>query len=374
MGPEAPGVYHANLSIPLICPRSLATLRHPERSHGRSSSSEEIRSVLALSRSDLKQLVPMREAVELMKTAFLELSEGRAKAPVRAVVEVNDDPSAMLMMPGFVPAASALGFKVVDFFAGNPSRGLPTINAIVCLMDQDTGVPLGIMEGGYITALRTGAVSGAATDLMARPDSNVLAVIGAGVQGVTQAAAVCSVRPIERIIAVDQRPEQLDRYRQMVAADWPDLAGMISTTTDPAEALAVADIICTATTSRSPVFSDTDLRPGTHINAVGAFTPEMQEVPPETVVRARIVVDNVDAILAEAGDLLKPLNDGLIDQNHFSTELGHVVAGKAPGRENDTEITFFKSVGNAVQDVVVARYAVDAATAAGVGIPLDLLA
>lgn len=328
--------------------------------------------MLALSRSDLKQLVPMRDAVELMKTAFHELSEGRAQAPVRTAVVVDDDASAMLMMPGFVPAAKALGFKVVNFFPRNPSRDLPTINAIVCLIDSETGIPLGIMEGGFVTALRTGAVSGAATDLMARPDSKTLAVIGAGVQGVTQAAAVCSVRPIERIIAVDQRPEQLDRFRSMIAADWPDIADRVETTTDPAIALAGADIICTATTARAPVFSDTDLRPGTHINAIGAFTPDMQEIPPATVVRSRVVIDNLGAILEEAGDLLKPLADGLIDQHHFETELGHLVAGKAIGRADDQEITFFKSVGNAVQDVVVARYAIDQATTKGVGVSLDL--
>lgn len=330
--------------------------------------------MLALSRSDLKQLVPMRAAVELMKTAFLELSEGRAQAPVRTAVEVDDQHSAMLMMPGFVPAEQALGFKVVDFFPGNPAIGLPTVNAIVCLIDARTGEPLGIMEGGYVTALRTGAVSGAASDLMARPDSKVLAVIGAGVQGVTQAAAVCAVRSIERIIAVDQRPEQLERYQQMIAVDWPDIAGMVETTTDPSIAVRQADIICTATTARAPVFDDADLKPGTHINAVGAFTPEMQEIPPATVVRARIVIDNLGAILTEAGDLLKPMHDGLIEQSVFETELGNVVAGKAVGRENDQEITFFKSVGNAVQDVVVARYAVDQATARGVGVALDLLA
>ena len=183
--------------------------------------------MLALSRSDLKQLVPMNDAVELMKVAFLELSEGRAQAPVRAVVEVNDDPSAMLMMPGYVPASSALGFKVVSFFSGNPSkRGLPTIHAIVCLIDDVTGEPLGIMEGGYVTALRTGAVSGAATDFMARPDSHVVTVIGAGVQGVTQAAAICAVRPIDRIIAVDTREEQLERYRDTIESDWPELAAI----------------------------------------------------------------------------------------------------------------------------------------------------
>jgi ornithine cyclodeaminase len=329
--------------------------------------------VLALSRSDLKQLVPMRDAVELMKTAFLELSEGRAQAPVRTAVEVDEQHSAMLMMPGFVPAAGALGFKVVSFFPGNPAKGLPTINAIVCLIDPDSGEPLGIMEGGFVTALRTGAVSGAASDLMARADSSVLVVIGAGVQGVTQAAAVCAVRPIERIIAVDQRPEQLERYREVVAADWPEMADRLETTTDVSTVLGEADIVCTATTARAPVFSDADLKPGTHINAVGAFTPEMQEIPPETVVRSRIVIDNLGAILTEAGDLLKPLNDGLIEQSSFETELGHVVAGKAAGRVDDQEITFFKSVGNAVQDVVVARYAVDRARESGIGATIDLL-
>lgn len=330
--------------------------------------------MLALSRSDLKQLVPMKAAVELMKTAFFELSEGRAIAPVRTAVEVDNKPSAMLMMPGFVPAADALGFKVVNFFSGNPAIGLPTIHAIVCLIDAGTGEPLGIMEGGYVTALRTGAVSGAASDFMARPDSKVVTVIGAGVQGVTQAAAVCAVRPIERIIAVDQRQEQLERYQEIVAADWPELADKVEVTTDTAAAVREADVICTATTARAPVFDDSDLKPGTHINAIGAFTPEMQEVPPATVVRARIVIDNLDAILAEAGDLLKPMNDGLIDQSKFTTELGHLVAGTAIGRADDQEITFFKSVGNAVQDVVVARYAVDQAVARGSGVSLDLTA
>lgn len=331
--------------------------------------------MLALSRSDLKQLVPMNDAVNLMKVAFRELSAGRAQAPVRAVVEVNDDPSAMLMMPGYVPASNALGFKVVNFFAGNPSkRNLPTINAIVCLIDDVTGEPLGIMEGGFVTALRTGAVSGAASDYMARPDSTVLTIIGAGVQGVTQAAAVCAVRPIEKIIAVDTREDQLDRYRATIAADWPELSDRVVTTTDVSGAVREADIICTSTTARSPVFDDADLKAGTHINAVGAFTPEMQEVPPATVVRSRIVIDNLEAILAEAGDLLKPMNDGLIDESHFNVELGALVSGEATGRQNDQEITFFKSVGNAVQDVVVARFAVDEATARGIGATIDLTA
>ncbi|MEA2523907.1 MAG: hypothetical protein QOF73_1134 [Thermomicrobiales bacterium] len=330
--------------------------------------------MLALSRSDVKRLVPMPEAIELMKLAFVELSAGRATSPLRTVIDVNHDPSAMLIMPAYVPAAESLGFKVVSFFGGNPSRQLPTIQALVCLIDHENGAPLAIMEGSYVTALRTGAVSGAATDLLARSDSRVLTVIGAGAQGVTQAAAVCAVRPIERVIVVDAREDSFPRFLDAVQRDWPEFADRIETTTDVSAAVRAADIVCTATTSRQPVFDDADLRPGTHINAVGAFTPEMQEIPPATVVRATVVVDAIDAILAEAGDLIIPLRQGLIDQAHIARELGAVAAGAAPGRTRDDEITFFKSVGNAVQDVVVARRAVDRARESGVGATIDLTA
>jgi ornithine cyclodeaminase len=329
--------------------------------------------VLALSRSDLKRLVSMADAIDLMKLAFAELSAGRATSPIRTVIDVNSDPSAMLMMPALVPAASSLGFKAVSYFGGNIYRALPTIHALVCLFDHETGIPLAIMEGGYLTALRTGAVSGAATDLLARTDAATLAVIGAGVQGVTQAAAVCAVRPIERIIVVDSRSDAFPPYLESIRTDWPELANRIETTTDVQTAVAAADVICTATTSKSPVFDDADLRPGTHLNGVGAFTPEMQEIPPETVVRAAIVVDSFDAALAEAGDLIIPLRQGLIRRSDLSRELGAVASGSAPGRTSDDEITFFKSVGNAVQDVVVARRAVDRARETGFGSTVNLL-
>jgi alanine dehydrogenase len=328
--------------------------------------------VLALSRSDLRELVPMGDAVDLMKIAFRELSAKRARAPLRSVLEVNDEPSIMLMMPGYVPSEEALGFKVVSFFSGNPEHDLPAIHAMVCLIDPGTGMPLGVLEGAYVTALRTGAVSGAATDLLAREESSVVAIIGPGVQGTTQAAAVCAVRPIDRIIAVGRSVDRLNRYRSTLEQYWPTLAPMLETTTDPA-AIREADVICTATTAKSPVFYDRDVKPGTHINAIGAFTPEMQEVPPETVARATVVVDDVSAALAEAGDLIKPLKSGLIDENHFTRELGQVVDGTALGRSGEQEITLFKSVGNAVQDVVVARFAIDRAKARGLGVNLELL-
>jgi ornithine cyclodeaminase/alanine dehydrogenase-like protein (mu-crystallin family) len=328
--------------------------------------------MLILTRSDVKKLVPMSDAIELMKLAFSELSAGRAVSPVRMVVDVNHEPSMVLIMPAYVPAASALGFKNVNFFGGNPGRNLPVLNATVSLIDDVTGVPIALMDGGYLTALRTGAVSGAATDLLARPDSKTLVVVGAGVQGVTQAAAVAAVRPIERIIAVDQREESFPRYRESIKTDWPDLYGRIETTTDVATAVRAADVICLATTSKAPVFDDRDLKPGTHINGVGSFTPEMKETPIETIGRATIVVDSTEPILAEAGDLLAALEAGLISREQLDRELGMVASGAAPGRTSDDEITFFKSVGNAVQDVVVARRAVELAKESGVGTSVDL--
>lgn len=328
-------------------------------------------SVLALTRDDIRQLVPMARAVELMKLAFAELSAGRAESPLRSVIPVREG-SDTLLMPAYVPAAHALGFKVVSVFPGNLAIGKPTINAMVCLLDDQTGEPLAIMDGTYLTALRTGAVSGAATDLLARPDATRLVVFGAGAQGVTQAAAVCAVRPIEHITVVDPSEAAHERYRQAIARDWPDLADRIELRTDAGDAVRQADVICSATTATSPVFRDADVRAGTHINGIGAFTPAMQELPPETVARALVVVDQIEAALAEAGDLIKPMRAGTISRDHFQRELGQLVNGDVSGRADEQQVTLFKSVGNAVQDVTVAQWAVSQAQSRAIGTTIDL--
>ncbi len=322
--------------------------------------------MLALSREDVRRLVPMPDAIELMKVAFRDLSAGVAIAPLRTAITVAPERADTLLMPAYVPSARALGFKVVSVFRDNPRRGLPTINALVCLVSDETGEPLAIMDGTYLTALRTGAVSGAATDLLARSEARVLVVFGAGAQGVTQAAGVCAVRDIARVIVVDPSPEARQRYQQVIEREWPNLARRIELT-DDAGAVAEADIICTATTAAAPVFDDNMVKPGTHINGIGAYTPAMQELPPGTVARATVVVDQVEAALAEAGDLIKPLAAGLFGREHVSRELGQLVAGDVRGRETNDEITLFKSVGNAVQDVTVARRAVERAQAEGAG-------
>lgn len=328
--------------------------------------------MLVLTRAQVRELVPMADAIALMKAAFAELSAGRTVSPLRTVVPLPDREADALFMPAYVPGMDALGLKSVNVFRRNPQRGLPVIHALVSLVDPDTGQPLAIMDGTYLTALRTGAVSGAAADLLARPESRVLAAIGAGAQGVTQIAAICEVRPIERVIAVDVNEQSLDRLRETIGRDWPYIADRLETTTNASAAVRAADIICTATTSHSPVFRDEDVKAGTHVSGVGAYTPEMQELPAETVARATVVVDAVDAALAEAGDLIIPLQEGKVGRDHYARELGMIVNGTAPGRTSPDEVTLFKSVGNAVQDVVVAKRAVDRARQLGVGAEVDL--
>jgi ornithine cyclodeaminase len=312
----------------------------------------------------------------MMKSVFAAHSRQETISPLRTPVNVPDGSGVVLFMPAFVPgsahAPAATGAKIVSVFGGNQARGLPTINAIVVLVDPATGVPLGILEGACVTALRTGAVSGAATDLMARPESRVLAVIGAGAQGVTQAAAVCAVRDIGEIRVFDPAAAARGSFGERLNV-WSDgLAARVRPAESPRDAVEGADVICTATTSRTPVFDDAWLASGAHINAIGAYTPEMQEIPDATVGRARLVVDAVDAALHEAGDLLQAIQRGAIAERDVSLELGHVASGIAPGRTSSDEITLFKSVGNAIQDMIVAGAALRAAEEAGAGQQLAL--
>ena len=322
--------------------------------------------MLALSGDDVRALVPMRTAVELMKEVFADLSAGKAVSPLRTSIDIPSESAISLYMPAYVPSRQGLGLKIVSVFPNNREKGKPTIHALVALVSAETGEPLAILDGTYLTALRTGAVSGAATDLLARSHSRVLTCIGAGAQGVTQAWAVASVRPIERIYVSDMNPEAVASFAGRLGSLAPDLTSKVSPVTDLDSAIAESDVICTATTSKQPVFNDAALKPGVHINAIGAFTPEMQEIPAATVKRARIVVDAVDAVLAESGDLIIPLKSGELNRSAVSLELGQVASG-ATGRTNETEVTLFESVGNAVQDIIVARYAASEAERLGRG-------
>lgn len=323
--------------------------------------------MLALTAQEIRALVPMADAIAIMKDAFRDLSAGVAHAPLRTPIEVPGESAVSLFMPASVPSAGGLGLKIVSVFPNNPARGKRLIYALVCLVNPADGTPLALMDGTYLTALRTGAVSGAATDLLARPEARVLALFGAGVQAATQAEAICAVRSIKEIRVYARTPESVARFIAGMRAEKPAIGDRMRPAATATDALNGAEIVCTATTATAALFADADLAPGTHINAVGAYTPMMQEIPIETVARALVIVDQRAAAWAEAGDLVKARDAGMLHEDGIHAELGEIVALTKPGRTRDDEITFFKSVGNAVQDIAVGRRAVDLARARGMG-------
>jgi ornithine cyclodeaminase len=325
-----------------------------------------------LSQNDVRQAVSMAQAIEIVKGAFAQLSAGQAVVPIRTQLEVARHEGITLFMPAYLQESDGLGVKIVSVFPRNLDMGLPTIHALVVVVDAETGCPAAVMDGTYLTALRTGAASGAATDLLARTDARRAAVFGAGAQGRTQLEAVCQVRDIEKVWVYDINREAAEQYAEEMRERGGRIPDDIAVASSPTEAVREADVICTATTSTTPVFADADLKAGVHINAIGAFTPEMQEVPEDTIKRARLVVDSREACWAEAGDLIIPRHKGLISESDVYAELGEIAAGTKRGRESNKEITFFKSVGNAVQDVSVARKVLEEADRLGLGLEVEL--
>jgi ornithine cyclodeaminase len=324
--------------------------------------------MLILNAADVGRALPMPEAIESMKRAFAALSDGRAEVPLRSRLPVAPHDALSIIMPAFVgdEDGESLAVKVVSLFPDNPARGIGYIQAAVLVLEPDTGRALGLLEGSTLTAIRTGAAGGAAVDLLSRPDARVLAIFGAGVQGRAQVEAACTVRKIETVWIVDPDRARAEALGKELAGSGP-IPLDVRVAASPSEAVAHADVICTATTSAKPVFSDSDLKTGVHISAIGSYTPEMQEIPGETASRARLFVDSRSAALAETGDLIQPIRAGLFSEDHITAELGELVLGKGDGRQSPDEITLFKSVGVAVQDAVAASLALRNARGLGLG-------
>ena len=329
--------------------------------------------MLIITADELRQSMPMNEAMEAVASAFAQLSNQQADVPLRPHVAVPPTDGLLLVMPAYLAGSGALGVKLLTLFPQNAERHhLPSINALVLVFDTDTGLPLALMDGGWLTALRTGAASGVATRALARQDARTLALFGAGAQALPQAWAACVARPIERIWLVNRTTTRAERLAEQLQRFGAPIPADVRVAPSARDALSEADVICCATSSSAPLFDDADLRPGAHINGVGAYRPTMQEVPAASVARARVVVDQRRAAWAEAGDLVQAREQGLIDEGHIIGELGELVAGQIAGRTDDAQITFFKSVGNAVQDVAVAQLAVQRARALGLGTEVSL--
>lgn len=317
-----------------------------------------------LTQGEVRKSLQMAEAIEAMREAFRQLSAGSVVVPLRLPLETRQ--GVTLFMPACLKETNEVGAKIVSVYACNRERGLPLIHAVVVVLDGETGVPLALMDGAYLTALRTGAASGLATQLLSRPESSVLAVFGAGVQARTQVEAMRAVRPIRKIRIISRSAESARRFAA-------ELSGIEVEMPDNRRAtLRGADVVVAATTSRTPVFDGDDVEPGTHVNAIGSYKPEMQEVDARLVAKARIIVDSRQAALQEAGDLMVPMRDGVISEECIVAELGEIVSGDKVGRSSPAEITLFKSVGNAAQDVAIAGCILRAAEKLGLGKTVEL--
>jgi ornithine cyclodeaminase/alanine dehydrogenase-like protein (mu-crystallin family) len=311
---------------------------------------------LLLSRTDLSRLLDFEEVIEAVAGAFAAYSGGKTQTPLRVGVEPPGIDGVLLAMPCAVAAPPALGAKIVSVFRGNPARGLATVTSMYVLNDYETGLPLAVMDGGYLTGIRTAAGSAVATRALAPQGSATLGVFGTGVQARFHVETIRRVRPITRVLVLGTSADKARAF-----CEWASATTGLTATVASAEEVSAADVVAACTTSPTPVVLNEAVRPGAHINAVGAFTPTTRELPSELVARAALYVDTRAGALSEAGDLL------LAGVRDVRGEIGEVLLGGAPGRQSPTEVTVYKSVGAAFLDAATARLAYERAAKLGLG-------
>ena len=318
---------------------------------------------LILTRQDVKKVLNMKDCINVVEQAFLEFNKGTTVLPMRTAITPPDGIS--LYMPAYLKKMGALACKVVTVYKNNPeTQNLPTTIGKVLLQNPESGEVICIMDGGYLTAVRTGAVSGVATKYLTRDDKiQVAGIFGAGVQAQMQLVAICEVRDISKVIVYDLSDEAVSNF----IGDLREKFGIEIIQTKNTDEVLQADIMCTATSSPTPIFDGTKVKLGTHINAIGSHTPNARELDTEIVKRSTFIGDSKEACLKEAGDFIIPLNDGDIDESHFYADLGEIVSGDKQAGKNDSEITIFKSNGLAIQDAATAKLVYDKAIEAGVG-------
>ena len=337
--------------------------------------------MLILTETDLRSALKMREVIDAIELGFRALAQDNAFAPARLAMEVPGD-ALLLAMPAYLGLGAcasrpqhgegakseeieraSLGIKIVGVFPRNTERSLDVVQGTYLLLNADTGVALSLMDGRFITAIRTAATSAVATKVMATPGPKQLAVFGAGVQARFHIDAMIDVADIRKVMLVERATDKALALAEQVR----ELHGLACAVVSAEDAVSQADLICTCTSSPDPLFDGAIIKAGTHINAVGAFTPETRELDTETVRRSRVIIDAESAAGREAGEILIQLAEGAIDASHVKGTLGEVVFGTVAGRESADQITLFKSCGLAIEDLVTARLAYKRATSNGIG-------
>ncbi len=312
--------------------------------------------MLLLSGADIQKIFTMQDAIQAAKEALRLYSEQKSIVPLRVNIPVANKDANTLFMPAHVMDLNATGIKIVGIFPTNAARGLPVIQAQNALTRQrNVGAVCAMMDGTYLTQLRTGATQGAATDLLARPDAKIAVLFGTGGQAPSQLEAMLSVRELAEIRVCSRNYTRATTFAKAMKAAFPHTKTQILAVSDGNLAIEDADIITAATTSSTPIFDGSRIKPGVHVNGVGSYTHTMQELPASVLQRAhKILFDTREGVLKEAGDILIPLQQGKVWESDFTGELGELLLGEIKGRESPQEITVFKSVGSAVLDVVTA--------------------
>ena len=328
--------------------------------------------MLLLNRTEVERLLDLDALIDALAQAMVELTDGRVSQPPRIGAQIQKREGNLLVMPAYLPGSESLAVKLVSIFPHNHDLGVPSHQALIAVFDAETGAPAAIMDGEQITAMRTAAGSALATRLLARPDANVLAILGTGVQASAHAVAIPRVRPITEIRIAGRNA---DRARAMAIAYSVELGIPAEGTDSFEEAVSGADIVCACTHADSPVLKGKWLDDGAHVNSVG-LNFQGRELDEEVVRRSKVFVESRQAALAPApagaNDLTWPIRDGIIDGSHVLAEIGELVKGTHPGRTSDDEITLYKSVGVAAQDAVAARMVLAAAIEKGAGLNIEM--
>lgn len=326
--------------------------------------------VLIVNQDEVGRLLPMGECMEVMGEALKALAKGEVLLPLRPIMWLPEGRGALAMMPAYAGGdAAALGLKVICIFPGNQGTVYDSHPGVVMLFDTEHGQPLAIMDASEVTAIRTAAISGVATRLLAREDAGDLAILGSGTQARTHLAAMIEARPVRRVRVWSRAAEHARRF---AAAAGRRYGIAVEAVEDARAAVAGADLICTTTASAEPVLLGEWIAPGAHINAVGSSTPGTRELDTAAVARARLYVDRRESTLNEAGDFLIPKSEGAIDDAHIQGEIGELLLGRVAGRTSPEEVTLFKSLGLAIEDVAAAQYIFAKAQAEQAGTRVEL--
>lgn len=320
--------------------------------------------VLIADQDLVTELLPMEEAIDVMRRALTLLAEGDVMMPLRTMLHLPVGGAVMGLMPSYLGGLEAVGVKVIAEFPANFGSEYDSHQGVVLFFDTERGLLRAMVDATAVTAIRTAAVSGLVTDLLANPEAGDLAIIGAGTQAHTHLQAMMAVRPIRRVRVYSVPAESAAEFAERESRR-TGLA--VEVASSAAEAVAGADLICTVTTSHDPVLLGDWVSPGAHINAVGAYNPATRELDSALVARSRLYADRRDSMLNEAGEFLIPKSEGLFGDEHIVGEIGELLTGKAPARASADEITLFKSLGIAIEDLAAAHHVYEKAQAQGVG-------